>query len=107
MNWGQLSDLVSSLVKSAGVKWIVGLIMRFLSLSGGVWTWIVTYFVTKYAEKALEEIDQEADKADQKNIDKENSEDLQKVIDDPASTESDVIQAGGNLLNGIKKTKKD
>lgn len=80
--------------------------MGAMGLTGNVWSWILAIFVSKAADKAFEEIDQVADKADQKNIDKENDAVLQDAIDNRLP-ESDLIEAEEILLNGRKKTLKD
>lgn len=107
MNWASLADTASSLISNYGFQLVGSLILGWLGIQSGFLSWIAKWILQKGAEYLIKFIKRKASKADQKNIDKENSEDLQKVIDDPASTESDVIQAGENLLNGIKKTKKN
>lgn len=103
MDWASLADTATSLISNYGLQLVGSLILGWLGIQSGFLAYIVKWIIQKGGEYLIKFIKRKASKADQKHTDKENAEDLQKVIDSPNSTESDVIKAGEDLLNGVKK----
>lgn len=107
MDWASLVDQLTSLIHNYGIEILSSLILGYFGITSGFLAWVLKWVLDKGITALTNFLKRKAIKQDQKQIDKENGKDLQNAIDSPDSTESDVIQAGENLLNGSKKDTKN
>jgi len=100
MNWKKLvEDLKATLpfIKSG----LSSFLLKSAGIAGGFWGWVVTFFIGKAIEEAVEELEHQASLADQGNIDEKNIEEHQQDMKENAPVEQ-KIENETDLLNGKK-----
>lgn len=78
--------------------------MNIAGIAGGVWTWIISFFVKKAANEVLKELSGAASKQDQLNLNEDLSKEYQDLVIKGAP-ESELIDKETEILNGKRKVK--
>ena len=100
--WSLLSKALSFLINNYVVQLVIGTILKFAGLSGGIWTWIVSLFVKKAASEIIEIAGDEASHQDQLDLNAKLDKEYQELIDKKAS-EEELIKKELEILNGKRK----
>lgn len=96
--WQKLGKAFNSLLNGAGKSKIVSAILKALGVSGGFWTWIVSFFVGKATKKIGAEAESQGRQADRKISDKEVREKYMEKVKENAS-EDELIKSELDIWN--------
>jgi hypothetical protein len=102
MTWTKLVDSFSVLFNSYVKKYAVSFVLKTIGITGGIWTKVVSFLLTKVFIYAKKQADQAALIADQAKKDKEILEKYKEAIKNNAS-EQELIDLEQDLLNGGRK----
>lgn len=102
MTWTKLVESLSALFNSYVKKYAVSFILKTIGVTGGIWTKIVSFVLTRVFIYAKKQADEAARLADQEKIDKKINEKHQEQIKTNAP-ESDLIESETDILNGGRK----
>lgn len=102
MTWTKLVESLSTLFNSYVKKYAVSFILKTIGVTGGIWTKVVSFILTRVFIYAKKEADQAAAIADQEKKDKKINEKYQEQIKENAP-ESDLIESETDILNGGRK----
>lgn len=102
MTWTKLVDSFSILFNSYVKKYAVSFVLKTIGVTGGIWTKVVSFLLTKVFIYAKKQADQAALIADQAKKDKEILEKYKEAIKNNAS-EQELIDIETDLLNGGRK----
>lgn len=102
MTWTKLVDSFSVLFNSYVKKYAVSFILKTIGVTGGIWSSIVSFVLTKIFSFYKSKADEAARIADQEKIDKKIDEKHQQQLKENAP-ESDLIESETDILNGGRK----
>lgn len=102
MTWTKLVESLSVLFNTYVKKYAVSFILKTIGMSGGIWTSIVSFVLTKFYLFEKKKIEEAARLDDQEKIDKKINEKHQEQIKTSAP-ESELIESETDILNGGRK----
>jgi len=102
MTWTKLVNSFTILFDSYVKKYLVSFVLKTIGVTGGIWTKVVSFILTKVFIYAKKQADQAALVADQAKKDKEILEKYKEAIKNNAS-EQELIDLETDLLNGGRK----
>lgn len=102
MTWTKLVNSFTILFDSYVKKYLVSFVLKTIGVTGGIWTKVVSFLLTKVFIYAKKQADQAALIADQAKKDKEILEKYKEAIKNNAS-EQELIDIETDLLNGGRK----
>ena len=102
MTWTKLVESLSSLFNGYVKKYAVSFIIKTIGVTGGIWTKIVSFVLTRVFIYAKKQADEAARLADQKKKDQELLDKYKDAIKENAS-EQTLIDIEQDLLNGGRK----
>ncbi len=102
MTWTKLVESFSVLFNNYVKKYAVSFILKTIGVTGGIWTKIVSFVLTRVFIYAKKQADQAAAIADQEKKDKEILEKYKDAIKNNAP-EQELINLEQDLLNGGRK----
>lgn len=102
MTWTKLVNSFTILFDSYVKKYLVSFVLKTIGVTGGIWTKVVSFLLTKVFIYAKKQADQAALIADQAKKDKEILEKYKEAIKNNAS-EQELIDLEQDLLNGGRK----
>jgi len=102
MTWTKLVESFSILFNSYVKKYAVSFILKTIGVTGGIWTKIVSFVLTRVFIYLGKKADQAAAIADQEKKDKEILEKYKDAIKNNAP-EQELIDIETDLLNGGRK----
>lgn len=102
MSWTKLTNLLSLAFNEYLKRYAVSFVLKAIGVTGGIWTSIVSFVLTKVFFFIKKEVESEARLLDQEKKDKENLAEYKKDIQSGAP-ESELIQDEQNILNGGRK----
>jgi len=77
--------------------------MKAIGVSSGIWSSIVSFVLVKIYTKLKKEADSKAAIEDQKKIDDELNKKHQEQLNNPNTTEQELIETETDILNGGRK----
>ena len=102
MNWTKLVESFSALFNTYVKKYVVSFVLKTIGISGGIWTKIVSFLLTRVFIYAKKQADEAARLADQKKKDQELLDKYRKAIEAKAD-ELELIDIEQDILNGGRK----
>jgi len=102
MTWTKLVESFSILFNSYVKKYAVSFILKTIGVTGGIWTKIVSFVLTRVFIYAKKQADQAAAIADQAKKDQELLDKYKNAIKENAPEET-LIDIEQDILNGGRK----
>lgn len=102
MTWTKLVESLSLLFNSYVKKYAVSFVLKTIGVTGGIWTKVVSFVLTKIFIFYKSKADEAARLADQAKKDKEILDKYKEAIKNNA-TEQALIDLEEQLLNGGRK----
>ena len=102
MTWTKLVESLSILFNSYVKKYAVSFVLKTIGVTGGIWTKVVSFVLTKVFIFYKSKADEDARLADRANKDKEMLDKYKEYIKNNA-TEQALIDLEEQLLNGGRK----
>ena len=102
MTWTKLVESLSALFNSYVKKYAVSFVLKTIGVTGGIWTKVVSFILTKVFIFYKSKADEAARLADQAKKDKEILDKYRKAIEGAAS-ELELIDIEQDILNGGHK----
>ena len=102
MKWAKLVDTFSSLFNQYIKKYLVSFVLKAIGVTGGIWTSIVSFILTRVFIFAKKQADEAARLADQKKKDQELLDKYKNAIKENAPEET-LIDIEQDILNGGRK----
>jgi hypothetical protein len=101
-SWTKVVGLLNLAFNEYIKKYLVQFILKTIGASGGLWTTVVSFVLTKFYKYVKKEAESAAAIKDQEVVDRKLKEkhDQQLKVDTP---ESDLIQTEQDILNGGRK----
>ena len=102
MTWTKLVESLSILFNSYVKKYAVSFVLKTIGVTGGIWTKIVSFLLTRVFIYAKKQADEAARLADQKKKDQELLDKYKNAIKENAPEET-LIDIETDILNGGRK----
>lgn len=102
MTWAKLVESLSLLFNSYVKKYAVSFVLKTIGVTGGIWTKVVSFILTKVFVFYKSKADEAARLADQAKKDQEILDKYKNAIRENAS-EQTLIDIEQDLLNGGRK----
>lgn len=100
--WSKAVAFLKVFIPMVIKKYATAFLLNLLRLSGGVWSWVISFALMFVWDKVEKEIESEARVQDQKDIDDANLTKLNADKAAGAAVET-IIKDETNLLNGDSK----
>ena len=107
--WQRIVKLLKPIIQGEIKKQIVAAILRALGVAGGIWTWIIGFFVGKGLKKGVELGESAARIEDRENLDEALKEKHDQLIKEPVSEnrpveqEQEIVAVETDILNGGRR----
>ena len=102
MTWTKLVESLSALFNSYVKKYAVSFVLKTIGVTGGIWTKVVSFVLTKVFIFYKSKADEAARLADQAKKDKEILDKYKNAIKENAPEQA-IIDLEEQLLNGDRK----
>lgn len=102
MTWTKLVASITALFNNYVKKYLVSFVLRTIGVTGGIWTSIVSFLLTRVFFFLKKQAEEAARLADQKKKDQELLEKYKNAIKENAPEET-LIDIEQSILNGGRK----
>ncbi len=102
MTWTKLVDTFTALFNNYVKKYLVSFVLRAIGVTGGIWTSIVSFLLTRVFFFLKKQAEEAARLADQKKKDQELLDKYKNAIKENAPEQA-IIDLEEQLLNGGRK----